>query len=397
VPEACDPHAHHSKLPLRQACARAVKLALDVDLLGIAPGMTISEYVIIRACRAREAGRQRKGAAMTEAHVPASLGIYDFAMFGYFAAYLAYAFHAFFDRRPIIGRIATGLTAVAFVLHSTFMVERAIFYYHQHQGFVLPATNMFEAISYFAFLTVLSYLIIECTLFKSAIFGVFAMLIPVAAMAFTARSMSQDPRELMPSLKSYWLVFHVTAMFISYAVFALAFTFAIMYLVRLSGKALERIDTRFNLKWLDETSYKLVLFAFPILTLGIFLGAVWANSAWGRYWGWDPKETWALITWIIYLAYLHLRMQWGWIGYRSALLNIIGFCAVLVTFLGVNLLDSAFKLGSIHAYAEGGSQFMLIILGLAILIPLIMLFLPTPEAESVKRERRALRDGKEAR
>lgn len=332
---------------------------------------------------------------MNEAQISTGLGVYDFAMFGYFAAYLAYAFHAFFNRKPFLGWVATALTVVAFTLHTVFMVQRAIFYYHQHQGFVLPATNMFEAISYFAFLIVLAYLIIERTMFKTALFGVFSMLIPVAAMAYTAKGMSSDPRELMPSLKSYWLVFHVTAMFISYAVFALAFTFAIMYLMRLGGKAMERIDMRFNLKWLDETSYKLVLFAFPVLTLGIFLGAVWADSAWGRYWGWDPKETWALITWIIYLAYLHLRLQWGWIGYRSALLNIIGFAAVLVTFIGVNLLDSAFKLGSIHAYAEGGKGFLLIILGLAILIPLIMLFLPTPTEESQRREERELQDSKE--
>ncbi len=333
---------------------------------------------------------------MSEAQISTGLGVYDFAMFGYFAAYLVYAFHAFFNRKPAVGWLATALTAAAFLLHTVFMVQRAIFYYHQHQGFVLPATNMFEAISYFAWLVVLAYLLIERTMFKTGLFGVFAMLIPVAAMAYTTKGMNQDPRELMPSLKSYWLVFHVTAMFISYAVFALAFTFAIMYLMRLKGKQMEKIDARFNLKWLDETSYKLVLFAFPVLTLGVFLGAVWADSAWGRYWGWDPKETWALITWIIYLAYLHLRLQWGWVGYRSALLNIIGFAAVLTTFLGVNLLDSTFKLNSIHAYAEGGGSFMLIILGLAILIPVIMMFMPTPTEEAQRRETKALKGTEEA-
>jgi len=310
----------------------------------------------------------------------AGLDIYDTVMFGYFVAFFTYALHAFILRRPGFGRFAWLILACAFVLHTAFLIQRAVFYYQQYQGFVLPATNMFEALGYFAWLVVLVYFVCEALLLKTRFLGVFALLVPVAAMAYTATGMSGDPRELMPSLKSYWLVFHITAMFLSYAALALAFSFALMYLICASGwRNLERIDPRLNLRFLDHASYQLILFAFPALTLGIFLGAVWADEAWGRPWGWDPKETWALITWLIYLAYLHLRIQRGWVGYRSALLNIVGFAAMLITFIGVNLLDSLFGLGSIHAYAKGGGVFVLLVLGLAVLIPVTMQFLPMPD------------------
>lgn len=321
------------------------------------------------------------------AHASSGINVYDFATFAYLAAFLLYALHAFFFRQKSVGVAATLLLAAAWILHTVFLVERALLYNAQYQGFVLPATNMFEAISYFAWLVSLLYLIFETGFLKTRVFGVFALIIPAAAMAYTGKFMDPSPRELMPSLKSYWLVFHITAMFISYAAFALAFSFALMYVLRANGiKSLEKIDPKYNLRFLDDTTYKLVLFGFPVLTLGVFLGAVWADSAWGRYWGWDPKETWALITWFVYLAYLHLRLQWNWVGYRSALLNIIGFVAVLITFQGVNLLDSVFKLNSIHAYAEGGGIFMLAILGLAVLIPLVMHFLPKPQEADLRKD-----------
>lgn len=321
------------------------------------------------------------------AHVNTGINFYDYATFAYLAAFLLYGLHAFFFRQKSVGLVATALLAVAWVLHTVFLVQRALFYYAQYQGFVLPATNMFEAISYFAWLVVLLYLIVETGFIKTRAFGVFALIIPAAAMAYTGKYMDPAPRELMPSLKSYWLVFHITAMFISYASFAIAFMFSLMYVLRSRGiKSLEKIDAKYNLQYLDNATYKMVLFGFPVLTLGVFLGAVWADSAWGRYWGWDPKETWALITWFIYLAYLHLRLQWSWVGYRSALLNLIGFIAVLVTFQGVNLLDSVFKLGSIHAYAEGGGTFILALLGLAILIPLLMHFLPKPPEDDLRKD-----------
>jgi cytochrome c-type biogenesis protein CcsB len=99
---------------------------------------------------------------------------------------------------------------------------------------------------------------------------------------------------------------------------------------------------------LDEFTYRLIAFGFPLLTLGIITGAAWANTAWGTYWSWDPKETWSLIVWLIYAAYLHARIAQGWKGKRSALLSIFGFAATLFCYLGVNLI-----LSGLHSYASG--------------------------------------------
>jgi cytochrome c-type biogenesis protein CcsB len=100
---------------------------------------------------------------------------------------------------------------------------------------------------------------------------------------------------------------------------------------------------------LDEVGYKTIAIGFPLLTVGIITGAVWANSAWGTYWGWDPKETWSLITWLVYAAYLHARLTRGWRGQRAAVLSMVGFLAVVFTYLGVNLL-----LSGLHSYGSAG-------------------------------------------
>jgi cytochrome c-type biogenesis protein CcsB len=116
---------------------------------------------------------------------------------------------------------------------------------------------------------------------------------------------------------------------------------------RLKGRFLD--DFKTTPEMLDEISYKSIMIGFPLLTLGIITGAVWANEAWGTYWGWDPKETWSLITWFIYAAYLHARYTRGWSGKRAASISIFGFLAVIFTYLGVNLL-----LSGLHAYASAG-------------------------------------------
>jgi cytochrome c biogenesis factor len=188
-------------------------------------------------------------------------------------------------------------------------------------------------------------------------------------------------------LKSYWLVFHITAMFISYSGFALAAVFSLMYLLRAKGvKLLANAGERMSLRYLDETANRIIMIAVPVLTLGVALGAFWADAAWGRYWGWDPKETWALATWLIYIAYLHFRHRPGWLGYRSAVLSCLGFMAVLITFQGVNLLDNVFSLNSIHAYTMGAANVQkdiisLGILALPTLVFLVMLFLRPPAGD----------------
>lgn len=158
-------------------------------------------------------------------------------------------------------------------------------------------------------------------------------------------------RPLVPALQSSWLTYHVVTIMLSYSAFALSFFVSVCYLLK---DALGGDESRFSLvrrllslKTLDILNYKIIAVGFPLLTIGIILGAVWANTAWGRPWGFDPKEMWSAITWLIYAVYLHVRYFAGWRGRRAAVLAIIGFGAVLFTYLGVNYL-----LPSLHSYVS---------------------------------------------
>jgi cytochrome c-type biogenesis protein CcsB len=152
---------------------------------------------------------------------------------------------------------------------------------------------------------------------------------------------------LVPALQSNWLTIHVTTCFFGYASFAVSFGISILYLIRDK----KRVQKEKVSKWLpstpilDEINYKSIVIGFPMLTLGIVTGAAWANYAWGSYWSWDPKETWSLITWFIYAAFLHARLTRDWRGRRAAILSIVGFTAVLFTYFGVNYLISG-----LHSY-----------------------------------------------
>jgi len=155
--------------------------------------------------------------------------------------------------------------------------------------------------------------------------------------------------ELSPMLDSWWFPIHVGLAFLGNAVFAVAFIAGVMYLLQermLKNKRLSALFFRLpSLDTLDSLNYRCLTWGFPLMTMGIISGAVWAHSAWGSYWRWDPKETWALISWFVYAALLHGRLAIGWRGRRAALLAIIGFLCLLFTFLGVNLL-----LSGLHSY-----------------------------------------------
>ena len=170
--------------------------------------------------------------------------------------------------------------------------------------------------------------------------------------------MSMGPEEriaqaIPPALKSQWLTFHVITAMLAYGAFAVSFGLGIMYLLKAkkpedrSTKTSRQASRMPSLEVLDDLSYRIVGFAFPLLTLCIITGAIWANYAWGTYWSWDPKETWSLITWIIYAGYLHARLMYGWKGRRAAWLVVFGFLAVLFTFFGVN-----YFLPGLHSYAS---------------------------------------------
>lgn len=176
--------------------------------------------------------------------------------------------------------------------------------------------------------------------------------------AFSLPKEMQQANALVPALQSNWLMMHVSIMILSYAALLFGSLFSLIFLVLprtvkfqsgvYNDPALEASEA-FALSTLGETidnySYRILGLGFPLLTMGILSGAVWANEAWGSYWSWDPKETWALITWLVFAIYLHTRLTRGWTGTKPAVIAACGFVTVWVCYLGVNILGSG-----LHSY-----------------------------------------------
>jgi cytochrome c-type biogenesis protein CcsB len=186
---------------------------------------------------------------------------------------------------------------------------------------------------------------------KNKTLGVFVTPLAFLAMAYASFSPSIESKiqPLVPALKSNWLIAHVITCFFGYAAFGLSFGLSLMYLIKQrKGAKNSNVFLRLIPKApvLDDLNYQLVVIGFLMLTLGIITGSVWAHSAWGSYWSWDPKETWSLITWLVYALVLHSRMVRGWRGKRIAFLCIVGFSCVLFTYFGVNYL------AGLHSYAK---------------------------------------------
>lgn len=213
----------------------------------------------------------------------------------------------------------------------------------------IPVSNMYESITF----TMGSFAVLGVvfeTAYRRAWIGLAVALAGTFCMNL-ANSMPLHLRKVEPLvavLNSVWLNYHVTALLLSYAAFLLSFLFAIAFFFKrgLSERATFLPSTQV----LEMFCYRSVLIGWPLLTLGIFLGAVWANTAWGRYWSWDPKETWAFITWLTYTIYLHLRIVRGWRGSWSVAASMLGFVMVLITYFGVSYLPGL--AGGLHSYAQ---------------------------------------------
>jgi cytochrome c-type biogenesis protein CcsB len=218
-----------------------------------------------------------------------------------------------------------------------------------------PLSNLYESVVFFAWSTLLIFIVFDLK-YKQRTIGAFILPFAFIAMIWAQLGLGKSIDPLVPALQSNWLTYHVFTCFIGYAAFAVACGVSIMYLIRTEkerklaeGQELGSIVGSFpNSKMLDDLNYKAIMVGFPMLTLGIVTGAAWANYAWGTYWSWDPKETWSLIVWFIYAAFLHARFTRGWVGRRAASLSIFGFAATVFCYLGVNLL-----LSGLHSYGAG--------------------------------------------
>lgn len=252
----------------------------------------------------------------------------------YFAASVT-QFVAAAMKKENLHRFAHAAFWAGFALHTAFTVWRGIV-----AGRV-PLSNQFEFASGFAWAAVVLGFLLYRKLRQE---WLMTAAMPVAFLVLSyAAFQPMEIRDLMPALRSTWFVLHIGSAAFSYAAFAIAGGLGVHYLAQMK-KGKSETDTR--MKQADYLSYRLICLGFLLLTVVIFSGAIWAEQAWSSWWSWDPKETWALITWIFYAIYLHQRLRMKWQGKRMAWMAIIAVILVVFTFVGVNLL-----LPGLHSYA----------------------------------------------
>jgi cytochrome c-type biogenesis protein CcsB len=231
-------------------------------------------------------------------------------------------------------RIATALMLLAFILLFVAVIARGLSNGH------VPWGNMYE-FSITGALTFTGAYLVALRKYDLRWLGLFISLAALLTLGTAITLLYRDSAPLVPALKSTWLIIHVVAAIISGGVFLLSNVIAGAYLyldARERGAGRPAWATRLPaLEVLDQLSYRLVAFVFPLWTFSVIAGAIWAESAWGRYWGWDPKETWAFITWVAYAAYLHARVTVGWKGRRAAWLCLFAGSTFLFNYVYVNV------------------------------------------------------------
>ena len=240
---------------------------------------------------------------------------------------------AAFKKEPL-RKLAFLVLAVSLAIHTLYIIARGVI-----AGRV-PLSNQFEFANAFAWGVALIGLYFRLR-HPDAMDWMVTLCAPIAFLLISyAAQQPREIKELMPALRSSWFVLHIGSAVFSYAAFALSAGVGVRYLV-MEKKAEERA-----LRQMDTLSYKFITFGFLMLSVVIISGMIWAEQAWSTFWSWDPKEVWALITWIVYAVYLHNYLRMKWRGRRMAWFAIVAFIAVVFTFVGVNTLMSG-----LHSYA----------------------------------------------
>jgi cytochrome c-type biogenesis protein CcsB len=341
--------------PRRQAAKLAAKPAVDraalLATVGAAAGAAADGVVLDRpepdASESNE-GHGPGSSAATPAAAAAAAGPGD-PTGGAAARPVrpAGALRAIAEAGPWV-RAAATLSAVGILAHVIAVTTRG---FAVHRA---PWGDMYEFITALTCVAAIFFYYILVK-YRAWAIGVFVMGAIVIALGLAETLIYTPAGPLVPALQSYWLSIHVTAMTLSSGIFFVAAVLGIMYIVAeryrkrvAAGKAepnplLDRIPTGAQL---DKLTYRAVVFGFPIWTFGVMAGAIWADQAWGRYWGWDPVETWAFITWVIYAAYLHARATGGWRGIRSHYIQLLGFASLLTNIFVIQIFVTG-----LHSYA----------------------------------------------
>jgi cytochrome c-type biogenesis protein CcsB len=292
--------------------------------------------------------------------------LYDYqlpviACFLLFFAMILYWISLSIPKNNLIFQVSKGLVGISNIL---FMLTLSIRWISE--GY-FPLSNLYESLIFLSWGISFIHLIIEYKT-QSRLIGSIATPLMFFLSGFSSLTLPTDMQKalpLVPSLQSNWLMMHVSMMMVSYATLILGSLLSILYLafISFSGQknqvALENSTSTLSstaassvtysklslLQTVDIWSYRIIGLGFPFLTIGIISGAVWANEAWGSYWSWDPKETWALITWLVFAIYLHSRLLKGWQGKQAAILGSCGFFVIWICYLGVNFLGKG-----LHSY-----------------------------------------------
>ena len=303
-----------------------------------------------------------------------STDAFSVTFFAYLFGMLA-AFHFLAFRKRPVWVASVAATGIGLTAHLVSIVSRGV------AAGRIPLGNMYEYSLLLAFLVVLAYLVLIEGLAKVRTVGGFVLGFAVVTMAVAVLFLYVGPEPLIPALNSYWRQVHVSAMIASSSLLAVGGVLTILYLVKerrerrvgpvapiMGGSVdLENAPPHFeagadepaataapsrrgllpSAATLDRLAYRMIAFGFPVWTFGIITGAIWAESAWSRYWGWDPKETWSFVTWVVFAGYLHARATSGWKGRRAAVIALVGFVSLLVTYYAVNLW-----IVGLHSYAK---------------------------------------------
>jgi cytochrome c-type biogenesis protein CcsB len=261
--------------------------------------------------------------------------IFNLSLAGYLAALLLATANLFSRQQRRLAPATTLMLAAAAIVQTVYMGWRWVV------AGRAPFSNMFESLVLFVWAMVAICLALQYRR-RIPLLAAATALLAVLTLAY-ASTFETKIEPLMPALRSNWLTFHVFTVFLGYGAVALACLSSVAYLIVARKDDTKRAELA---QTFEAATDKTISFGFLFLTVGIIAGAVWANAAWGTYWSWDPKETWSLITWLIYAVFLHCRFMRGWRGKRAAWISVAGFASVIFTYLGVNFL-----LSGLHSYA----------------------------------------------